>query len=404
MVCGGYAVAAPSLSLEDALRIAEERSAQLEAQRSAAQAASAMVGPASQNPDPKLTFGVENVPVSGAERWSLTSDGMTMRRIGVMQDFVRGEKLEARTARARADAERELALLEAQKIDLRREVATAWLERHYAALSQALLEAQMREADLQASSARADVASGRGTGADAISVLSLRATLADRLEESRRQERRATAMLSRWLGEAAERDLGEGPDVTRLARDVRALEADIDNHPDLAQYAPMQAAAEADLRLAAAATKPDWSLEVSYGIRGSLYPDMVNIMVRTELPFFASTRQDPVTEARRRQLDQVRAQSEEARRRHAAEIHAAMADWEAARSRHFRYRDEIIPLARERERAVVASYEVGRAGLPTVIEARRTTLEAKMNAVAVEAELARAWAQLAFLVQELPQR
>src|SRR5688572_30827631 len=86
------AALAQSLSLEQALGIAESRSAQLAAQRAAAEAAAALVPAAGENPDPKLVVGLENIPVEGGDRWSLSADFMTMRRVGVMQDFVRGEK------------------------------------------------------------------------------------------------------------------------------------------------------------------------------------------------------------------------------------------------------------------------------------------------------------------------
>ena len=109
------ALAAPApLTLEEAVRIAQSRSAQLEAQRASAEASASLVGPASQNPDPKLIVGVENVPVESANKWSLTQSDMTMRRIGVMQDFVRGEKRELMGERAQAEARREAALVEMQ--------------------------------------------------------------------------------------------------------------------------------------------------------------------------------------------------------------------------------------------------------------------------------------------------
>ena len=136
----GVAHAQP-LGLAEALRLAEARSPQLAAQRAAAEAASVLVPAARENPDPKLVAGIENVPVEGSDRWSLNADFMTMRRIGVMQEFVRGEKRDLRESRAAAEARRELAVLEMQRADLRREVATAWIERAYAERSQALLDA-----------------------------------------------------------------------------------------------------------------------------------------------------------------------------------------------------------------------------------------------------------------------
>src|SRR5262249_3082724 len=109
------ALAASPLALDEALRIAEARSPQLAAQLAAAQAASALVPAAGKNPARQLFFGVENVPAEGPDRWSLSADPMTMKRVGVMQQFVRGAKREDRTAKASAESLREAALTEVQR-------------------------------------------------------------------------------------------------------------------------------------------------------------------------------------------------------------------------------------------------------------------------------------------------
>jgi len=396
--------AAQSLGLADALAIAEARSPQLAAQRAAAEAAGALVPAARENPDPKLILGVENVPVEGGERWSLTGDGMTMRRYGVMQEFVRGEKRDLRETRAAAEARRETAVVEMQRADLRRDVAVAWLERLYAERSQQLLAALSREAELQMQVANADVGAGKVPVAEAVAARALRATLADRRQEAEQKARRATAMLSRWLGNDAARPLGAAPDIERLSvHHTAMLEAELEAHPHLAMYAPMEAAAEADMKLAAAATKPDWSLELTYGQRGSAFTDMVTLMFRMDLPIFSGRRQDPVTLSKMKQLEQVRAQAEDAKQRHVAEIRAGVVDWDVARERLQRYKSEIVPLAEERERAASSAYESARADLATALEARRSVIEAKISALSAELEFARAWAQLAFLLPERKQ-
>jgi len=98
-----------TLTLSEALRLAAERSRQLAAQDSAAMASREMAAAAGQLPDPTLKFGVENLPVNGPDAYSLTSDFMTMRRIGVMQEFTRGEKRQLRAERLEREADRTLA-------------------------------------------------------------------------------------------------------------------------------------------------------------------------------------------------------------------------------------------------------------------------------------------------------
>ena len=396
------ALAAPSapLTLEDALRLAESRSTQLTAQRASAEASASMAVTAGENPDPKLIVGVENVPVEGGDRWSLTADGMTMRRVGVMQEFVRGEKRELMSVRAQAEARREEALVAMQAAEIRREVATAWFERLYAERALALVDGLMAEADLQIAGSTAQLAAGKMGTADPVMARGQRAALGDRRLEIERVVRRAEARLARWLGEDAKRRPAGEPDIAKLPQSVARLTTDLENHPQLAMFAPMTAAAEAEAKLAAIATKPDYSLELSYGVRGSAYTDMVSLMFRMDLPVFAGTRQEPAALARAKQAEQARAQAEEARRRYEAEVRAALADYEIALARVERNEKEIVPIAEERAKATLAAYEGGRADLNAVLESRRMLLESRLMALNVRAEAARAWAGLAYLTAE----
>lgn len=74
----------PPPALADALQLAVAESPRLAAQSHALEAVQASIGAAGQLPDPKLVLGVDNLPVDGPDRYSLTRDFMTMRRIGYM--------------------------------------------------------------------------------------------------------------------------------------------------------------------------------------------------------------------------------------------------------------------------------------------------------------------------------
>ena len=127
----GSARAQATLGFEQALRLAQLASRQLASEQAAADAARDMAVAAGQRPDPTLKVGIDNLPVSGPERLSLTRDFMTMRSVSLMQELTRSDKLKARAARfdreaEAADAARALALA-----NLRRDTAIAWLARHY---------------------------------------------------------------------------------------------------------------------------------------------------------------------------------------------------------------------------------------------------------------------------------
>jgi outer membrane protein TolC len=236
--------------------------------------------------------------------------------------------------------------------------------------------------------------------ADPVMARGQRAALADRRLEVERMARRAEARLARWLGEDAKRVPAGEPDIDRLPLAAAKLTTNLESHPQLAMLAPMTAAAEAEARLAAIATQPDYSVELSYGARGSAYTNMVSLMFRMDLPVFAGSRQEPAALAKAKQAEQARAQAEEARRRYESDVRVALADYDIARARVERNEKDIVPLAEERAKATLAAYEGGRAELPAVLEARRMLLEARLMALNVRAEAARAWASLAYLVAE----
>ena len=93
-------------TLEHTLTEAQRYSAELSASRNEAQALDAMADSATQLPDPKLKFGIENVPVQGSNDRRLTREGMTMQKVGIMQSYVSSEKgnVKRRPCRRRREA------------------------------------------------------------------------------------------------------------------------------------------------------------------------------------------------------------------------------------------------------------------------------------------------------------
>ncbi|MFO1402922.1 MAG: TolC family protein, partial [Steroidobacteraceae bacterium] len=117
------------LSLDAALALAEAHSPDVAAQSAGVAAARAAAVAAGRLPDPQLLVGIENLPVSGPERWSLTREAMTMRKVGLMQELPNGARRRAEADVARAAGERALAEQRVRRLEVRRDTALAWLER-----------------------------------------------------------------------------------------------------------------------------------------------------------------------------------------------------------------------------------------------------------------------------------
>ena len=151
-----------ALSLGDAQRIAVERSRQLVAQDASIQAMKEMGAAAGQLPDPVLKLGIDNVPADGPDRFSLTRDFMTMRRIGVMQEITRGDKRKLKTERFEREADRAAAEKSVAIAVLHKDTALAWLDRYYLERMRAVVAAQAQEANLEIEAAESAYRAGRG--------------------------------------------------------------------------------------------------------------------------------------------------------------------------------------------------------------------------------------------------
>ena len=167
VLCAAFASvssqAQQALTLDQALRAAQDRSRQLVAQDSAASASREMAIAAGQRPDPTLKAGINNLPIDGPDRFSLTRDFMTMRSIGLAQEITRSDKLKARSARFDREAEAAEAARAVALADLRRDTAKAWLDRYYQERMLDLLHTQRAEAGLQIEAADAAYRGGRGS-------------------------------------------------------------------------------------------------------------------------------------------------------------------------------------------------------------------------------------------------
>lgn len=134
------------LSLDQALQMATQRSASSQAAEASVLASREMAAKADQLPDPMLKFGVDNLPVNGPDKFSLGRDFMTMRRVGVEQQWVSSDKRAARADRGQRAVEAEEANYLMNVAKVREETAIAWINVLYAQRTVELLQALEYEA------------------------------------------------------------------------------------------------------------------------------------------------------------------------------------------------------------------------------------------------------------------
>jgi outer membrane protein TolC len=389
---------ADALTLDDALRLAAERSRQLDAEGAAASAARDMAIAARQPADLKLTTGVTNLPVDGPDAFSLTRDFMTMRSLGLSRELTRSDKRDALAERFEREAEAADAAGTLTLTELQRGAATAWLERHYRERAHTVLLEQREQAALQIAAADVALRSGLGSQSDAFAARLAAAKIDDRLAESQRDIDVAVTALARWIGGDASRPLASPPPMNALSVHGGNLEAALAHHPEIALMTKEEEVALADVAIARTDKRSDWTVEVMYSRRGPDFSNMMSFNFSKPLQLHERNRQDRDVAARLALAQRARAQREEATRAHLAEATALLVAWNANRARLDRYSTTLIPLASERTRAATAAYRGNNGALMAVLDARVSEIDMRLDQLMLERETAALWAELTYLV------
>jgi outer membrane protein TolC len=386
------------LTLEQATQLAREQAPALAAQRNALAGAQAAQPAAATLPDPRLTLGVDNLPLSGTDRLSLTRDFMTMQRIGLMQEVPNRAKRDARASGAQARISREQALLDAARLAVQRESALAWLAVYYSEQRLGALQALDDENRVLLQTLGPRIAAGKALPADHLMARQEALALADRRDEATRDVSKARAGLRRWVGSRADEPLEGSP--PQQAIDAAAVRAGMHQHAELLPYEAMHAQALADVGEASAERQGDWAWELVYSRRGPYYADMVSFQVSIDLPWQKDRRQQAQLLARLRDVDRIDAERDDMLRRHREEVEGQLAELAALDAQHARLQSSGQPLAAERVALALASYQAGRGDLQSVLAARRDAIEAGLRLIDIDMQRAALRVRLTTLILE----
>ena len=382
------AVAAP-LSLATALDRAVQRSEAARAARASALSASETAQAAAQLPDPTVRAGIDNLPVTGADRLRTTPDSMTMKRIGISQEWLSREKRDARRAAAEAMVGKESVQARIAAADARLQTALAYLDAFYAARALQLTTLMEHHAHEEYEAARARLASATGGSDEVLKLAAARGIVEDESAELRQQESAARVALERWIGMPASGldpvgNLPAPSESEYVAGDpmVVALQREVD-------------VARGAAAVAASNRRPNWTWEVSYGQRTG-YSDMVSVGVSIPLPIAPAARQDRETASRLALAVKAEAELAEATRAATADYLSAMSDARRLEARIQRYREVVLVPAEQRTAAATAAYRSNQTTLVTLFEARHAEVDVQRKLLTLQRDLAKRQAQLAY--------
>lgn len=378
--------AAEPLTFDQALDRASQFAPSIAARTKQAEAERLKASTAKQLPDPKLEAGIQDFPVTGSNAFSPLDEEFTMLRVGISQDFPHPAKRRARVGRAQADIAAAEADAGIEARDVRVAVGLAWIDLHFAKRKLKVLAELEKSIDDLGATVGARLASGTARPSDAIRPALLKADVADRRAAHDAEIAKAVATLARFTGDPSPDT--SGPLPGQLVS-PGALVAQLEKLPNIQRLEATAGQAEADARLARADKRPDWSVGLSYGKRAPRFGDLVSVGITIDLPIFAGRRQDPIIAARAREVERARLEREAALRELKAQLEADLADHAKRYAQYARARDTIVPLAEQRAKLDLASYEAGKLDLGLALTATIDAAEAELNLFDREAETVR---------------
>ncbi len=383
-----WAVAEP-LSLDRAVDLAVQRSQTARSARAGALSAAEMARAAGQQPDPMLTLGIDNLPATGTKRFSTNAEDMTMKRIGLAQEWVPADKRSAREAVSTAMHRREAAMEGVAAADARLQTAMAFIEAYYAAEALKLTALNEKHAREELEAGKGRLATASGSSAEVLALSSALGSAEDESADVRQQHGAAAVNLQRWTGLSVD-ELAQ----PRLAT-VPAQEAFVASHPLVVARQRDIEVARQEVEVARLNRRPNWTYEVSYGQRQGR-PDLFSFGVSIPLPVAPEARQDREIAAKLALVDKAEADAEEARRAAAGEYATLLGDERRLQARLERFQAAVLEPLKQRTAVTLAAYRSNQASLVMLFEARHAEVEAQRKVLNLQRDLAKVQAQLVF--------
>lgn len=326
--------------------------------------ARAQVRGAGALPNPMLMGGVQDQQID------LTRDPMmTMYVVGASQTFIRGERRDAERRAAQLRVEQLEREAQSRRAEVARDAIMAWDEAATANNEIAANEEIAKLASTISDAARVRYEVGAAAQSDIIRAKVEASNVRHAILMQRGVRETALARLRALLNLPATAEIPAFELPHEMLHHAAAVNASLEaSTPAIAALEAEKARSEEDIRLAKLATRPDVSIEASYGLRPE-QKDMFSVLARVELPIRKKTTIEPrVAEAIARR-DVVSAQIGMLRQQLEAAFGEAVASRNEAMEQIDLHVDQLVPEAKLGFESALASYQAGKTTFDAVLGA-----------------------------------
>lgn len=400
LLLANFAKADEVLTLAETIQLATQNQPLLQSLDDAASSSRQAAIAEGQLPDPKVKFGVINLPITTSDALRYNRDDMTMANVGISQDIIPRKKREVASNRLMAEAGQFQTEQVATARLIERDVALAWLDVYEAQRKSELYENLIDDMVAERKVQIASVSSGGSKTSDVLRMDTQISMTNEKRILAQRDERKARAALGRWIGKAASRSISSAlPQITNdISQEV--TQSEIDRHPLLLNAIQSEKVAQLDVENAQANLERNWGWEIDYGKRFANRSDMLGFQISVDLQLDRANRQDRRIAEKLVLVEKARKLTEDRRRELSSELESAKADAEAAQARENEHITKLIPNAEAKLRVAQAAYQSGKQPLSDVWEARRDVLDIELDHWAILTDKQRAAVKIVYLLND----
>ena len=215
-----------------------------------------------QLPDPKLKFGVINLPVTTKDALRYNRDDQTMVSVGISQDVIPLKKRALASNRMLAEADEFQTEQMATARTIERDVALAWLDVYEAQRKTELYQRMIDDMVAERQLLVAGISSGLAKSSDVLRMDTDISMTNEKRIFAQRDERKARATLARWIGKSASRSISSELPVMTNSLSVEAKSLALEQHPLLRNAYQTEKVAQYDVDTAQANLQRNYNVKV----------------------------------------------------------------------------------------------------------------------------------------------
>ena len=394
------AKAEEALTFAETIQLATQNQPLLQSLEDAADSSRQAAIAEGQLPDPKIKFGIINLPVTTRDALRYNRDDQTMANVGISQEVIPLKKRELASSRMLAEAGQLQTEQLATARTIERDVALAWLDVYEAQRKSELYMRMINDMTAERKVLAANISSGGAKTGDVLQMDTEVSMTNEKRIFAQRDERKARAALARWIGKAAERSISSKLPVMTNSLSKNGNSSALEQHPLMRNAYQTEKVAQYDVDSAQANLERNWGWEVGYGKRFNDRSDMLSFQVSIDLQLDRANRQDRRTAEKLVLVEKARKLTEDRRRELASELESAMADAEAAEARENEHLTKLIPNAQAKLSIAQAAYTSGKQPIGDVWQARRDVIEIELDHWTILTDRQRAAVKIGYLTND----